>query len=223
MQYFFSAFFYLKNLRCALLARKYRAFSMIPVATYINNLKLSKKVRSVSGCVVECGVWRGGQIAGIAEVLGKSRDYFLFDSFEGLPPAQVIDGKSALKWQQNINSPYYYDNCKAEIKWAKAAMQKTGCPDYHLVKGWFQDTIPNFNFKEPIALLRLDADWYDSTMICLEHLFPKVKPGGIIIIDDYYTWDGCSKAVHDYLSRNERSERIAQYSDKICYIVKKDD
>jgi len=220
-RYFLSIIFHLKNLRSALLARKYRAYSMVPVAAYVNNLDLSKKVRNVPGCVVECGVWRGGQIAGIAETLGKSRTYFLFDSFEGLLPAQTIDGKSALHWQQNTDGPGYYDNCKAEMRWAEAAMQKTGCPDFQLVKGWFQDTLPTFQFNQPIALLRLDADWYDSTMTCLEHLFPKVAPGGIVIIDDYHTWDGCSRAVHDYLSRQQRIERIAQYRDNVCYIVKK--
>jgi hypothetical protein len=45
-------------------------------------------------------------------------------------------------------------------------------------------------------------------MICLEYLFPKVIKGGLIILDDYHVWDGCSKALHDYLSKYKCSERI---------------
>src|SRR5437016_4177003 len=64
---------------------KYRHHSMIPPATYIRNLELAQRVQNVKGCIIECGVWRGGMIAGIAEVLGPDRDYLLFDSFEGMP------------------------------------------------------------------------------------------------------------------------------------------
>ena len=64
---------------------------------------------------------------------------------------------------------------------------------------WFQNTVPIDAGKlGPIALLRLDGDWYDSTKICLEHLYPLLSPGGIIIMDDYWTWEGCRKATDEY-------------------------
>jgi O-methyltransferase len=63
----------------------------------------------------------------------------------------------------------------------------------------------------------LDADWYDSTITCLEAFGKHVAPGGVILIDDYYTWDGCSKAVHDYLSRHTLPWRIRQ-ADDMCMI-----
>jgi hypothetical protein len=66
----------------------------------------------------------------------------------------------------------------------------------------------------------LDGDWYDSTMDCLANLFNKVNKGGIIIVDDYYVWDGCSRAVHDYLSKNNLTEKIRQSEAGICYIIK---
>src|SRR5262249_42322226 len=59
-----------------------------------------------------------------------------------------------------------------------------------------------------IAVLRLDGDWYDSTMICLRKFWNHVLPGGIIIIDDYFAWDGCTRAVHDFLSSIRANERI---------------
>ena len=64
---------------------KYAAFTMIPQSDYLLNLQLAETVSEIEGAVVECGVWRGGMIAGIAEVLGGSREYILCDSFQGLP------------------------------------------------------------------------------------------------------------------------------------------
>jgi O-methyltransferase len=188
--------------------RKYKEFTMLSQKEYIECLSLTAQFKNIEGCIIECGVWRGGMIGGIANVIGKDRNYYLFDSFEGLPKAKEIDGHSAIEWQKDVNSPGYYDNCKAEMEWAEKAMKKSGAENYKLVKGWFNETIPDYPIKEPIAVLRLDGDWYDSTMTCLEGFFNKVAKGGLIIIDDYYVWDGCSKALHDYLSKNQRSERI---------------
>jgi O-methyltransferase len=203
------------------LYRKYSKFTMIPVEEYIRNLILAKRIKEIKGCIVECGVWRGGMIAGISEILGNQRNYYLFDSFEGLPIAKEIDGKSALAWQADKTAYGYYDNCKAEIKYAKEAMQFSKNEKVHITKGWFNETLSHTQIIEPIALLRLDADWYESTMQCLDNLFDKVVPNGLIIIDDYYVWDGCSKACHDYLSKNNRSERIFQFQGKTAFIIKK--
>ncbi len=159
-------------------------------------------------------------IAGIASVLGTNRKYYLFDSFQGLPLAQEVDGKDAIEWQQNKESPIYYDNCSAGKEVATKAMNLANIPNFELVAGWFNDTIPNHRNGEPIALLRLDGDWYDSTMTCLENLFERVAPGGLIIIDDYYTWDGCSRAVHDFLSLRSAAERIDSLNG-VCFILKR--
>ena len=194
---------------------------MIPREVYCANLELCKKHSAISGYIVECGTWKGGMIGGIALMLGQDRNYMLFDSFEGLPPARNIDGDIAMKWQSNKTSTSYYDNCSAHEKFAHEAMKIAGAKRVSIVKGWFKDTLPKFFFEDEIAILRMDADWYDSTLEILNNLFPYVKKGGIIIIDDYYTWDGCSRAVHDYLSINKRTERICSYRKGVCYIVKK--
>jgi O-methyltransferase len=199
--------------------RQFKDFTMIDQPTYIANLELARRVRKVSGCVVECGVWRGGMSAGIASVLGNGREYFLFDSFEGLPQAKEIDGKAALEWQGNKNDPRYLDNCSAPPDFAQKAMTMAGTSRFHLHPGWFDKTLPGFTPPGPIALLRLDGDWYDSTMTCLDHLFDHVPPNGMIILDDYYTWDGCSRATHDFLAKRSAMERIRNRGD-VCYIVK---
>jgi len=208
-----------KYLKYNELYKKYKSFTMIPEYSFIDNLVLCEKVKELKGSVVECGVWRGGMVASIAEVLGNNRKYYLFDSFEGLPAPGENDGGDAFKWQANTKSPEYYDNCKAEESYAMNAMRLSGVHDYQTIKGWFNETLPDAKCDE-IALLRLDGDWYDSTMDCLKNLYPKVVDGGLILIDDYYFWDGCTKAVHDYLSQNNLAERIHQTTNGVCYFIK---
>ena len=174
------------------------------------NMLVVDQRRHVQGCVVECGVWRGGMSAGMAEVLGPVREYFLFDSFEGLPPAGERDGENAKRWQEDASSPGHYDNCRAAAEFADRAMQLSATPKYRLIKGWFNDTLKDFVPPSPIAVLRLDGDWYESTMLPLTSLWKYMARGGIAIIDDYYAWDGCSQAVHDFLSRNCSTARIRQ-------------
>jgi O-methyltransferase len=199
---------------------QFREFTMISRETYVNNLILAERVAGVPGCVIECGVWRGGMSAGLAAILGTHRQYFLFDSFEGLPVAKDIDGEAALRWQQDKQSPGYYDNCSAGEEFAKQAMTLSGAASFKLVKGWFDKTLPGFRPPEPIALLRLDGDWYESTMVCLKSLFEFVAPDGLIVLDDYHTWDGCSRALHDFLSQQSAVERIHSLNG-ICYLHKK--
>jgi len=193
------------------LHRKYQNFTMIPADTYINNLDVIYRLRDVPGCVVECGTWRGGMIAGIAEALGSpDRHYYLFDSYEGLPPAKDIDGQAAQAWQTDTQGPQYFDNCTADEATARQAMAMSRATDVTITKGWFNETLPGFRPESPIAVLRLDADWFDSTLTCLEALYPHMSPEGLILLDDYYAWDGCSRAVHHFLAQHGYAARITQ-------------
>jgi len=198
----------------------FKDYTMTPINRFVRNLTLVNHFRNVEGCVIECGTWRGGMIGGIAKTLGDKRQYFLFDSYEGLPVPTSADGGKAFRWQNDKESPGYYDNCSAEMSFAENAMKLSGVSDYKIIKGWFSETLPLFGKDIPIAVLRLDGDWYESTMQCLENLYDLVVPGGLIIIDDYYAWDGCASAVHDFLSRNNLPDRISQWENDICYMVK---
>jgi O-methyltransferase len=199
---------------------KYADRTMIPFEAYIDNLKLAEENgKNINGAVVECGVWKGGMIAGISELLGGARKYYLFDSYEGLPDASDKDGESAKNWQNNKTSEHYYDNCCSTEEVALDTMSRSGVNDVHSKKGWFSDTLPS-NQIDSIAILRLDGDWFESTYTCLKYLYPKVVDNGIIIIDDYYFWDGCTKAVHQYLTENNLSDRIKQTEHGVAYIVK---
>jgi O-methyltransferase len=199
----------------------FKAYTMVPRENYLLNLHLVDRAPKVPGSVVECGTWKGGMIAGIAKLLGSARAYTLFDSFQGLPPARDIDGMAAIQWQADTESPEYYNNCTADKRDAIAAMELSGVKNYQVIEGWFEHTLAVHDWQSPIAVLRLDGDWYDSTMTCLEQLFPRVTRGGIIIVDDYYDWDGCSRAIHDYLSRESATARIHQFHNRICYLVKR--
>jgi len=188
---------------------RYQQFTMIPVGTYTANLRVVQDNRHTPGCIVECGVWKGGMSAGMAHLLGPDRKYFLFDSFEGLPPAEeTLDGQAAVAYQADPTGKDYHNNCTAPQEDAEAAMRLSGAKHYTLVKGWFEETLPGFTPPEPIAILRLDGDWYQSTMTCLRSLVPHLGPGAIVILDDYGTWDGCSRAVHDFLSQTQSTARI---------------
>jgi O-methyltransferase len=200
------------------LYEKYSQYTMIPRPTYVNNLTLVDAYREVPGCVIECGVWRGGMIAGLAEVLGPDRDYAIFDSFEGLPPAQEIDGSRARNWQSRKSPANYYDNCCAPQAFVDQAMLAAGAKKVSIYAGWFQDTLKGYSPPCPIAVLRLDGDWYESTMTCLEGLFWHMAPGGLVIIDDYSAWDGCRRAVHDFLSRHKSPARILRWRNDVTYI-----
>jgi len=199
---------------------EFKEYTMVPPGIYIENLLLAKRIKNIPGAVVECGVWRGGMSAGLVSILGKDREYYLYDSYEGLPDAGELDGQKAVDYQNNPDAEGYFDNCTAEIGFAKEAMQKAGINNAHFVKGWFKDTLPHHDPNAKIALLRLDGDWYDSIMDSLVHLYDHVVEGGLIILDDYYVWDGCTRAVHDFLSERKLPLRIREYNNILCYIEK---
>jgi O-methyltransferase len=83
----------------------YQSFTMIAPETYLNNLQLIEAQAPATGCIVECGVWRGGMSAGMADRLGGTRFHDLMDSYEGLPPVQQIDGPAAVAYQADETSP----------------------------------------------------------------------------------------------------------------------
>ena len=204
------------------LYQKYSEHTMIWEPMFWENLDLCAEYHCAGHAVVECGVWKGGMIAAIAEAIqDPAASYHLFDSFQGLPEAQNIDGEAALKWQGDKESPIYHDNCRADLEDATEAMSMAGTDNAHFHAGWFEETLSDFKCDAPISILRLDADWYASTILCLEALYPQLVPGGILIIDDFYTWDGCAKAIYDYFSKNGIVDRIESTSHKVAYCVKR--
>ena len=156
--------------------------------------------RGIGGCFVECGVWRGGSMMATALALIQEgvtdRDLYLYDTFEGMTKPDVIDRTHDGYLAQDILDR---DLAKARCVWAVAGLAEvrqnmlaTGYPPerIHFVQGPVQATLPAQSPKSPIALLRLDTDWYESTKQELVHLFPLLSEAGVLIIDDYGHWEG---------------------------------
>jgi O-methyltransferase len=162
----------------------------------------------VPGAIVECGVWRGGSMQAVARTLlsldDTSRDLCLFDTFEGMPAPTAEDvrtdtGESA-KYMLDTTDRLDLVWCVADLADVQAGLAPLGYPEekIHYVVGKVEETLPA-EAPEEIALLRLDTDWYSSTKHELEHLYPRLVPGGVLLIDDYGDWDGCRKAVEEFL------------------------
>ncbi len=133
------------------------------------------------------------------------RHFYLFDTFEGMPPPtsvdQTADGTLAqTHLDQDVARTGVW--CIADIEDVQRNMASTGYPPdrIHMVKGRVESTIPSQAPVEPIALLRLDTDWYESTRHELVHLFPHLVDGGVLIIDDYGHWAGARKAADEYFA-----------------------
>lgn len=218
---------YMANLwRYSRVYRRHREYTMMSIRTYVDNLYLMDqwlKTHSLSeGCIVECGTWKGGMSFGLLDVCRQIEEFHCFDSFEGLPPAGELDGERARTLQQE--GELVAENNYASIEEFTTGLHRFPASLHQKVtthKGWFNDTVPEFKPERPIAILRHDGDWYDSTIVVLRNLFDQVMPNGLIVLDDYLAWEGCSKAVHDFLSERKAAERIrSTWLGRVCYIHK---
>jgi O-methyltransferase len=193
-----------------------RPFSMVPEERLVHLGELVKTIlaTNVPGAFVECGVWRGGASFLMADLLKRAgaanRTVWLCDSFEGHRPPEEIDGAAALEYARNTDSPAYRDNCRVAMEAVQQSARSLDLAEYtRLVKGWFDETLPaHREAMGPIALLRVDCDWYSSVRCCLEQLYDQVSPGGFIIFDDYFDYDGCSIAVHEWLAERQLKDRL---------------
>lgn len=178
------------------------------LATYDVVCEADKK--RLEGCIVECGVARGGCSALMALATAgnfNSRKSWLFDSFEGLPEQTAEDGipETIVNKPKNrsaaIVAKGYCLGTFEEVEDLLFNKLKFRRDNVFMVKGWFQDTLaPNRDKVGKIAILRVDGDWYESTKCCLENLYDNIVPGGYIIIDDYTSVAGCNRATGEFLS-----------------------
>jgi O-methyltransferase len=172
---------------------------------------------NVPGAIVECGVWKGGSMMAAALTLlgldAADRDLYLFDTFAGMPPPtdedkfSAYDGYSPGKhWRRRQRAEGHNRWHHVPMEEVRAAVLSTGYPAerVHLVEGRVEDTLPDAAPDE-IAVLRLDTDWYASTKHEMEHLYPRLSPGGVLILDDYGHYEGARRAVDEYFgTRGER-------------------
>lgn len=182
-------------------------FSLIEAVRYVT-------AAAIPGAIVECGVWRGGSMMAVARTLQQlgvtDRELVLFDTFEGMTaPTQVditYDGRAAdKKFAETRRGDTGSSWCFASLEDVTRNMGSSGYPKSRVkfVKGRVEDTVPSMA-PEQIALLRLDTDWYESTLHEMEHLYPRRSKGGVLIVDDYGHWRGHRKAIDEYFQFNKQ-------------------
>jgi len=189
--------------------------------------------RKIPGSFAECGVWRGGSVLAMILTLQKlgvdDRDIYLFDTFEGMSEPTERDTspyapdaldtwreaeREGIRAYPRLFSPEVFNEDEV-----RSTLRSTGYPAERLkmVRGTVEETLPAAT-PDQLALLRLDTDWYESTLHELRHLYPVLADGGVLIIDDYGFWDGARRAVDEYfatvappllLSRTDFTGRIA--------------
>ncbi len=159
------------------------------------------KKNNIKGAFVETGTWTGGASAfSLLSMMRNSYEltYWGFDSFEGMPQPTENDDKKSLDWAGN--NPGILNNADRDS--CLEYLLDTGYDEgkINLIKGWFNDTLPVYKSDiGPIAILRLDGDFYESTKVPLTELYSQVENGGIVIIDDYGTFAGCKKAIDEFV------------------------
>jgi len=201
---------------------KYAVYALRLAVQYIVNSR-------IPGDIVECGVWKGGSMMAVARTLLESsstdRTLHLFDTFARMSEPTAVDrtvtGKTAAEILAGLApEPGKSWECCAMDE-ARANLLSTGYPAAKMafVKGKVEDTIPA-SAPRQIALLRLDTDWFESTYHELIHLYPRLSPGGILIVDDYGYWQGARKAVDRYIEEQQLKLLLTRVDDSARMSVK---
>ena len=178
---------------------------------------LESAVRHVAmnypGDFVECGVAKGGSMMAIAYTLLdlgiRDRDLFLYDTFEGMPEPDDFDRgrfgeKAHRRWRRRRDAAGRSTWINHGIDEVRHNLALTGYPEarMHFIRGKVEETLPASVPPGAVALLRLDTDWHASTKAELDCLYPKLVRGGILVVDDYFRWQGARKATDEYLQRH---------------------
>ncbi len=172
---------------------------------------------NVPGDLIETGVWRGGATIFMRAILQAyrvaDRLVWVADSFEGLPPPNP-----AMYPEDEGDRHYTVDQLAISVEEVKENFKKYDLLDdqVRFLKGWFSETLPQAPIRH-LALIRLDGDMYGSTMEALVNLYPKLSPGGYVIVDDWGAVDACRRAIEDYRSTHSITDEIRPIDGKGVY------
>lgn len=180
-----------------------RQWALLSSIRYLNKA-------GIEGDIVECGVWRGGSMMLAKDLCSDSpnaRQFYLYDTFSGMSEPTDDDVSHI---EPPARQTYQAPPSEGHTGWVAASLdevtdnfRRAGLLDdsVNFIKGKVEETLADEqNLPRRIALLRLDTDWYESTKIELEVLYPRLVPGGVLIIDDYGHWAGARKAVDEYFT-----------------------
>ena len=191
---------------------------------------------NIPGALVECGVFQGGNAVVMMRTLLAAgvtdRDLYLYDTFEGFPKPEEIDyeyfvGPALETWKKfkkpGDSSDQSSDWLRYPLERVRERLHGIGYPvsRIKLIKGLVEETIP-VAAPEQIAVLRLDTDFYRSTKHELDHLYPRLQRGGVLIIDDYGALHGARVATDEFLSENRIAFLPARIDEHVRIGIKLD-
>jgi O-methyltransferase len=195
-------------------ARPYTMTSPARLQSLVDAVRYCSR-RDLPGAFAECGVWRGGSVLAmiltLQELGVEDRDLYLFDTFEGMTEptehdTSPLDPPALKTWDEARRSDMrawsgYFDPEVFNEDAVREVVLSSGYPAerMHFVRGPVEETLPA-RAPDALALLRLDTDWYESTRHELEHLYPRLAQGGVLIVDDYGHWEGARRAVDEYFA-----------------------
>lgn len=198
----------------------YKAQTMIGLQRLENLQGCIRSVlqENIPGDFIETGVWRGGAtifMRGMLKAYGiQDRNVWVADSFAGLPPADLEKYPAdAATPPAGLFTPLIVSRRQVEDNFRRYDLLDD---QVRFLEGWFSQTLPSALIQR-LAIARLDGDMYESTMDALVPLYPKLSPGGYLIVDDYHGWSGCRKAVDDYRRQNGITEPILKIDDEGVY------
>ena len=201
------------------------AISMLPLARFDNLQACIADVlaHGIPGDLIETGVWRGGATIFMRAMLKAhavtDRHVWVADSFEGLPEPDAARFPTEAKFHQGAMMKVY-NNLAAGLDEVKRNFAAYGMLDdqVRFLQGWFKDTLPSAPIGK-LAVMRLDGDYYESTMDGLTNLHDKLSIGGYVIIDDYGedAWTNCRQAVDDFRRERGIADRLIPVDSKCHY------
>jgi O-methyltransferase len=166
----------------------------------------------IPGDCLEFGVALGGSAIITATQMGAERCFVGYDVFGLIPPPTERDDNRAHERyaviasgrSEGIRGDRYYGYesdllTKVRYNFAAFGLEIDG-QRIRLVPGFFADTLPLGG--GPVAFAHIDCDWYDPVMLCLEHSYHRLSPGGFIILDDYNDYGGCRRATDEFVARH---------------------
>jgi len=194
------------------------------IGKFLNHLEIYKKIVGLDGDILEFGVYKGTSLVRLISFRDllenqNSRKIIGFDAFGKFP--NDLELESDKSFVENFEGAGGYGLTKEELD---NHLQKKGTANYKLIEGNILETLPSFLLENPnlkIALLHIDVDVYEPSKIILELLWEKIIPGGILMLDDYGTVEGETKAVDEFFKGQEINIHKMPYYHIPAYIVKK--
>ena len=202
----------------------YLSCDITRISKILSHYEIYKMIKEIPGEIVECGVFKGAsylRFAMFREIFGNpfSKKIIGFDTFSKFPETTFQDDNKARN--KFINSAGSDSISKEQL--LKILDNKGLNKHVDLIEGDITETVPSYVKANPelkISLLNLDTDIYEPAVTILEHLYPKITKGGILMLDDYGTHPGETKAVDEYFKNKTVEIKKFSFAMTPCYIIK---